>query len=270
MNTPLVLTAIEQEYKYLFSICTLVNDLQEYELMKASFEKCGFTDDCEYLLYDNSKSNTVDAYQAIGGFLRQAQGKYIIAVHQDVRCVDTKQQLLTCIEVLNRKDKKWAICGNAGCNNYHEQVRYLDNVGKVMKDKDLPRKVKSLDENLLIINRAANISISGDLTGYHFYGTDLCIIADFLGYTSYVIPFMVQHLSLGGSKNFRESIKMFKKGYGRKLRNRYIETTCTRFYLSNGRTKTKIYNIPPFFTLIKATLILKNFAKYTGLKSKEN
>ena len=238
--------------------------------MKSSFENCGFTDNCEYLLYDNSKANTVDAYQAISGFLKHAQGKYIIAVHQDVRCLDTMQQLLSCIDTLSKKDQSWAICGNAGCNDYHEQVRYLDNAGKIMKDENLPRKVKSLDENLLIINRASNISISGDLKGYHFYGTDLCIIADFLGYTSYVIPFMVQHLSLGGSENFRESTKMFKKRYSKKLRNRYIETTCTRFYLSNGRVKTQVYNTPPFFSIIKATLIFKKVAKYARLRKKED
>lgn len=261
MNTPLSLKTVEQQYDCLFSICTLVNNLQEYELMRSSFAQCGFTDSCEYIYYDNSHANVVDAYQAISGFLRQAKGRYIIAVHQDVRCVDSIQHLQACLQHLTQLDSKWAVCGNAGCNNYHEQVRYLDNAGKVMQDKDLPRKVKSLDENLLIINRAAHISISGDLSGYHFYGTDLCIIADFLGYTSYVIPFMVQHLSMGGSRGFWEAVATFKDGYGHKLRNRYIETTCARFYLSNGRFKTKLYNAFPFFSVIKAGLIVKNLFK---------
>lgn len=261
MNTAHALTSVEPEYEYLFSVCTLVNNLQEYELMKSTFEQFGFTGDCEYLFYDNSETNVVDAYQAISGFLRQARGKYIIAVHQDVRCLDSKEHLIGCLQHLTQMDSKWAVCGNAGCNDYHEQVRYLENAGKLLKDEGLPRQVKSLDENLLIIKQSANLSVSGDLSGYHFYGTDLCIIADLLGYTSYVVPFMVQHLSMGGSKGFWEAEAMFKHGYGYKLRNRYIETTCARFYLSNGRFKTKLYNAQPFYTFVKAGLIIKKFLR---------
>ncbi len=41
------------------------------------------------------------------------------------------------------------------------------------------------------------ISVSANIHNFHFYGTDICIVADILGYTSYVIPFMVKHLSKG-------------------------------------------------------------------------
>lgn len=267
MSKAISLTTVEPSYDLQFSICTLVSDLQEYDQMKASFEACGFTDGCEYLFYDNSHVNQVDAYQAITGFLKQAKGRYLIVVHQDVRCLDTKQQLLTCLGDLTKLDSRWAICGNAGCNDYHEQVRYLENGGTVLQDDGLPKQVKSLDENLLIINRNTNLTVSGDLTGYHLYGTDLCIIADFLGYSSYVIPFMVNHLSLGGSTNLKEAISQFRNEYGRKLRNRYVETTCTRFYLSNGRAKTFIYNMEPMFSVVKTPLVVRGlFRKISGRK----
>ena len=71
-----------------FSICTIVNKLDEYLSMKQSFEACGFAGNCEYLIADNTTGNQYDAYQAINIFLQQATGQYIILTHQDVRCID--------------------------------------------------------------------------------------------------------------------------------------------------------------------------------------
>ncbi|WP_192823236.1 hypothetical protein [Rufibacter sp. LB8] len=257
----MVLAQVAPAYSLEFSICTLVTNHQEYGLMKETFEACGFTDGCEYLIYDNSAANVVDAYQAIAGFLKQAQGRYLVVVHQDVRCLDHKAQLQKCLRELTSLDPAWAICGNAGSNGYHTGVRYLTNNGEVRKKGNLPAKVTSLDENLLIIDRNTTLTISADLKGYHLYGTDLCLIADFLGYTSYVIPFMVHHLSLGNLKDLEQHTSAFLATYGRKLRDRFVETTCTKFYLSNAPSKNKLYNLGAAFGLIKATQRLKQIMR---------
>ncbi|QCR23492.1 hypothetical protein [Pontibacter sp. SGAir0037] len=253
MANPRILKQVDPDYSYLFSICTIVNNQDEYYEMVQSFEKCGFVDDCEYLIVDNSHTNAFDAYKAIAGFFKQALGRYLIIVHQDVRCLDTKVELIKCLQDLTTKDPKWALCGNAGGNGYHAKVFHINNDGIIMLNEDLPAKVNSLDENLLIINRATNLTISGDLTGFHLYGTDLCIIADILGYTSYVIPFMVNHLSEGNLEALKEHIPDFLYAYGKKLRSRYVETTCTRFYLSNTEFKNKVYNnVRVVFNIVKA------------------
>lgn len=257
MPSPRILTKVDPEYSYLFSICTIVNNQEEYQEMVHSFERCGFADGCEYLVADNTPGNAFDAYQAIAAFLKQASGRYLIIVHQDVRCIDTKAQLIDCLENLTSKDKRWAICGNAGAQGYHARVMYLQNEGQVLKYNNLPARVHSLDENLLIVNRSTNLTISGDLSGYHLYGTDLCLLADILGYTSYVIPFMVNHLSKGNLKALDEYFPIFREAYGRKLRSRYIETTCTKFYLSNGVTQNKVYNNTGVFGLVKAVQRVK-------------
>jgi hypothetical protein len=226
----------------LFSICTIVTNLEEYALMKESFENCQFAGDCEYIIADNSKGNSFDAYQAIHRFIRESVGSYLIIVHQDIRCIDSKQQLTHCLNQLSELDDKWAVCGNAGAKGYHQDILYINNNGKVIKHGGLPAKVNSLDENLLIIKKDSAMTISPDLSGFHLYGTDLCIIADFLGYTSYVIPFMVKHLSHGNLENLNKYIGQFTSGYGRKLRSRYIQTTCTKFYLGNSPARNKFYN----------------------------
>ena len=238
-------------YSYLFSICTIVTDMQEYEEMKKSFEGSCFTENCEYLIADNTSGNQFSAYVAIAGFLKQSNAQYLIIVHQDVRCIDNKETLIRCLQGLTQVDTKWAMCGNAGSTGYHEVIYYLNNAGKEMFASGLPARVTSLDENLLIINRNTNLTLSADLTGFHLYGTDLCLVADFLGYTCYVIPFKVKHLSLGNIEDLNYYKKGFIRQYGRKLRSRFIETTCTKFYLSNSVWKNTFFNYRKVFSLIK-------------------
>jgi len=246
---------------FTFSLCSIVNDMEEYKLMKASFETCGFTDECEYLLADNCGGNRFDAYTAIRFFLKQAQGQYIIVVHQDVRCIDNMAQLKQCLETLTALDKTWAVCGNAGCMGYHEDLMHINIAGKIVTSRNLPGKVSSLDENLLIINAAAGVTVSADLSGFHLYGTDICIVAANLGYSTYVIPFMVKHLSFGNLKDLQKHIQLFVNAYGKKLESRFIATTCTKFYISNSVFKTKLLNYPPVFSIVKFVQRIKQLRR---------
>ncbi len=250
-----------------FSICTLVTDQEEYKIMKDSFERAGFSHNCEYIIADNSLSNQFDAYQAISLFIKTAQSKYIIIVHQDVLCEDTRAQLETCLQNLEAKDKTWAVCGNAGAKGYHDAVIHL--TGPRLKEtyKGLPEKVNSLDENFLVLNKRSNISISSDLTGFHLYGTDLCIVAQVLGHSCYVIPFMVKHMSDGNLTALKKYTPGFIKKWGKKLEIGYLQTTCTQFYLSNSARKTSWFNSPFLFFLIKQSKRWPSLLKGIG---KEN
>lgn len=246
---------------YEFSLCTISNNLAEYEEMKKSFEECGFNDNCEYLLADNSEVNLFNAYQAIKRFLSESSAEFIIIVHQDVRCLDQKKYLLECLNHLSDIDPNWAVCGNGGAIGYHQDVMYIDNNGVILKSRNLPAKVTSLDENFLIIKASSNITVSNNLSDFHLYGTDLCLIADILGYNCYVIPFMVKHLSRGNQEQLFKHVDGFVKSYGKKLRSRYIQTTCTKFYLSNSTAKNKIYNNPFIFFFVKFLQRIKLNAK---------
>lgn len=250
---------------YAFSFCTIVNDMEEYQVMKESFESRGFTGDCEYLVADNCGGNRFDAYAAIRLFLRQAKGKYIVIVHQDVRCIDDRRQLTACLEQLTAIDKNWAVCGNAGCNGYHDDLMHINIAGKIVTSRNLPGKVSSLDENLLIVNGASYITVSADLSGFHLYGTDICIIAATLGYNCYVIPFMVKHLSYGNLKDLARHIHLFTEAYGKKLESRFVATTCTQFYLGNSVFKNRLLNAGPVFFLVKFIQRIKQLRKFARL-----
>jgi hypothetical protein len=252
---------IEKEYSQDFCICTIVTNIAEYEIMKHSFEATGFTNSCNYLIADNTNNNVFDAYQAIRRFLQESNAKYTIVVHQDVRCKDAKIDLEHCLAELTKKDNAWAICGNAGGIDYKNMVYHIHNI-EVRKTKGLPIKVFSLDENFLVFNTAKQLSISANINGFHFYGTDLCIIADLLGYSSYVIPFMVEHLSKGNLKDLELHKTNFILKYGYKLRSRFMQTSCDKFFLGNSVSQNKLYNISFIFFWIKAYRRIANKFKY--------
>jgi hypothetical protein len=241
----------EKEYPSQFCICTIVTNMEEYGLMKQSFENAGFLHDCEYLVADNSTGNIFDGYNAIRRFLQESMATYTIIVHQDVRCQDSIEKLLECLNDLNKKDKNWALCGNAGGAGYNNIIYHINNNG-VRKTEGLPKRVFSLDENFLVVKTGKQLAISSDIEGFHYYGTDLCIIADFLGYNTYVIPFMVEHLSKGNLTDLFLKKPFFLKQYGNKLRNRFMQTSCDKLYLGKSSRQNKFYNSDVIFFLIKA------------------
>jgi len=226
--------------------------MAEYQLMKVSFLDNGFAENCEYLIADNSLKNNFDAYAAIRRFLQEALGEYIIIVHQDVRCKEHISKLNTTLDKLQMSDPLWAICGNAGANGYKNFHINMDDNGQTKRAKGLPARVTSLDENFLLIKSSTQLTLSADINSFHFYGTDLCIIADFLGYTCYVIDFLLEHLSSGNLQQMNKHTPAFIEAYGRKLRERFIQTTCTKFILSDSVSRNRLYNKPFVFFWVKA------------------
>jgi hypothetical protein len=252
MTNTLHINKEHNEFSKQFSVCCIVNNSDEYAEMQKTFIENGFDDDCEYLIADNTKENVFDAYEAINLFIKKASGKYIIIVHQDVRAIDNKSRLLDCLHELERTDKNWAVCGNAGGIHYHESILYISHANQDdITQKKLPQKVKTLDENFLVIKKDAQLSASVDISGFHLYGTDICLLAQIKGYSCYVIPFLVKHLSEGNIKDLRSFEKSFITKYGQKLHLGFIQTTCTRFYLSNSSEKNIFFNNKVMFFFVK-------------------
>ena len=254
----------EKQFSKLFTICSIVSDNEEYSDMKNSFIEKGFKDNSVFLFADNTHKNNFDAYEAVNLFLQEADSEFIILVHQDVRCIDNCELLIQRLKELESLDPNWAVCGNAGGRSYKELFYHIDNNGTVRKSPLLPQKVYSLDENLLIVKKRANLAVCNDINGFHFYGTDICIMADMLGFNSYVVPFMVKHLSMGNLDSLEKFKPKFIAKYGEKFRSRFIQTSCTKFYLSNSKIKNKFFNSAIVFFFLKPALRIFNFLKRTN------
>lgn len=232
-----------------YSICTLVTNPQEYAALVDEFIHAGFTTEaCEYIFVDNSIINKYDAYEAYNKFILSSRGSYVILCHQDIVLgADGRRRLDTIINEIDKIDASWAVLGNAGGNaDGHLIARISDPHGIDQNNGPFPAKVESVDENFVVIKRAANLALSHDLTGFHFYAADLCIIATILGYSIYVVDFHLYHKS-GGSKTqpFYDARRALLDKYAAALRPRWLRTTCEHVYISNKSLRWRLFNLAP-------------------------
>jgi hypothetical protein len=159
------------------------------------------------------------------------------------------------IEVLNEKlaevddvDPDWSILSNAGGieNNLYQRIAITIAYGDGFEQFQgkFPQKVCSVDENFIVIKRSANLSLSNDISGFHLYGTDICLIAELLGYSAYVINFKLVHKSYGNpNKSYYKILKKLIGKYVKFMRSRTIVNTITDFRLSPSSINTKLFNI---------------------------
>ncbi len=222
-----------------FSICTIANDLAQYEDMLASFHDNGFTrENSEFLYIDNSRGNRFDCYEGLNHLMAQCRGTFLILCHQDIRLLqDGAEKLLLRLSQLEELDSLWAVAGNAGKDARGKlKICITDMHGKARQRGNLPERVVSLDENFLVVKRDALLGFSDDLSGFHIYGTDLCVQADVRGRSAYVIDFHLEHLGRGGlSPAFFKCVDAFEVKYASAFKKRRIRTTCTK--LVAGVTK---------------------------------
>lgn len=221
----------------IFHICTIANNLEQYGEMKSSFLNAGFIEDkCRYSLFDNSKGNTFDPYRTFDYIKDETTEPFIIFCHQDVLLDqgDGFNKLMEIIDELNKLDPKWAVIGNAGFNDNHQQiVRIKDPNNLKQWSGKFPQKVHDLDENFLVINSRIPLETSSELSGFHFYASDLCLNAVLKGYTCYVVNFYLTHLSPGNfNQIFWNASKVFNEVWNRKFNFYFVKPTGVDMLLS--------------------------------------
>lgn len=208
-----------------FTIGAVVNDLDLYQGMLHSFLDAGFDEGCDYAIASNIEENKHDMFSGGNFILSKAKQDYVILVHQDVRAsFDTRADLEAKIEELNELDPNWAVAGNAGTNIDNLWfVRITDPYGKDCKQGTFPTRVTMLDGNFLLIKRNSLVAFSNDLTGFHYYGWDLCLNADIRGYSSYVIDWHLKHLGSGNvNQEFYDCKQRFEDKWNAAFRDRTI------------------------------------------------
>lgn len=210
-----------------FSICTLVTRWNDYNSMVASYEARGFNaKNCEFLVVDNGSYNRADAFVALNELLQSASAPYVILCHQDVTLLqDGKVELEARLHELEQLDPTWAVVGNAGMTAKGWPVASISDPNDRLNvyGGPFPVQVVSLDENWLLVKRAANLALSRDLQGFHHYGVELCFNAAILGWSSYVVDFFLRHHS-GGNFDavYEKSGKAVAAKYRILTRSRYI------------------------------------------------
>lgn len=229
-----------------YSICTMVTRWDEYQGCVDSFRWRGFDDACcEFLTIDNSRDNLADAYVAMNEFLQSAQGDYVILCHQDIVLLEHgRGELDEWIATLDELDPHWGVCGNAGIAADGQPALCISHPygDKDIKGAPFPRRVVSLDENFIVARRSANLAVSRDLSGFHHYGPDLCLIADILGWNAYVIGFFLRHNSRGTiDETYTASKHAIAAKYRHAFRPRWMHLiTGHPFYVSGSATRERL------------------------------
>ncbi|MBS0242733.1 MAG: hypothetical protein JSS20_11195 [Proteobacteria bacterium] len=217
-----------------FTIASLVNDETQYAAMQASFRAFGFAEpDAEFVAARGARS----AFAALNALIGKARGDYVILCHQDVRLIaDDRGALEGRLAELDRRDPNWALAGNAGAVAPGRLAMSItDPHGRGRRLGDLPARVMSLDENFIVLRRTAGVRFSADLDGFHLYGADICLVADVLGHSAWVIDFHLEHLSPGRKDaSFHAAEAQFRAKWRRALRPRWMQTTCTLLRLSGN------------------------------------
>lgn len=256
----------QENFKFKYSICTLANKPSEYGKMVDSFVKAGFGEnDCEFIYSNNSVNNEFEAFSGINRFLREAKGEFVIVCHQDVLLtIDDRQKLEQQIKLVTQLDPHWGVLGNAGINNMYNISMVITHAdSKIYRSGILPSKVQSLDENFLLIKASANLAVAGDLEGFHMYGTDICLVAECLGYSAFSIDFHLIHKGLGlVDESFHQLAEKLYQKYSYFFRGRYVRTTITRFYLSSNAVISGIMNLGLIKSIVR--LYYKIRYKVTG------
>jgi hypothetical protein len=185
----------------LIPIFTFVTDRDGYSQMRRSFEEAGFTSERASFteLSGTGQPGEPEPYSTITKLVSDLSEPFFVLCHQDLRLDQGHgiDDLIAAIRDLEERDARWAIAGNAGGTRALRVVRSLTDPHGDASDDELPARVHSLDENFLVIRTGTGLRCSSQLSGFHLYGTDLCLNALDQDRQPYVIDFRVRHLSRG-------------------------------------------------------------------------
>lgn len=221
----------QRHWDFDFSLCCLVTDWKAYEKTENKLREAGFTEkNSELIVCDNTAGNTFSAFEAMRSFVTVSKGRFIIILHQDAYPLEPCEKLIDQLAQVEKHDPMWGVVGNAGVSfeSWPEQVGALRMPRTTLVMDNPFRRVSAIDENCILIRNGCGITVSADLDGYHLYGIDVCLVADRLGFHSYVIDYLWQHDSEGtiGKDFFARKTRLTAK-----LSKHYsateLPTTCT-------------------------------------------
>jgi hypothetical protein len=232
------------ESDLVFSVCSLVRDQAQYDRLLASFERFGFTaENSEFLAADNRAGNQFDGYDWHRHMWPRARGRYVVFCHEDVELVDRGyDDLLAAIEALEAADPDWLVAGIAGSpwrplnHSVTAQALHISDVfGSDRRLGQVPARVESLDESFILMRRLKPVMNSYDLHGFHYYGADLCLQAEFLGGKSYAIDFHLLHKGKArADEAFAQIRNAFRQKYRRYFPGRIFHCVTGRVAFGGG------------------------------------
>jgi hypothetical protein len=184
------------------SIICIFNDekiVDEFLIKSLKLQNLPF----QLILVNNQNGIYPSAANAFNVHLNQANGDYIMFLHQDIS-FDDPNFLKKTIDIL-KELTDLGVAGFAGCskekkeiisNIYHGTPQRL--AGTIHVDK--PVKVQTVDECCFLIPKDLICYLKFDeetCFDWHLYAVEICLNAINRGYSNYVLPMSLYHKSDG-------------------------------------------------------------------------
>jgi hypothetical protein len=171
------------------------------------------------------------AAAAYNAALEMAINEIIVFVHQDVFLPQGwLSDLQSFLNWLADNDPNWGVLGCWGVRRDGSEFGYLYTPGQGVIGRPLPvpEIIQTLDEVVLILRKSSGLRFSQQLSGFHFYGTDICLSAAKSGRHCYAISAFCIHNSrqyFALPPDFYASYKPIKRLWKDYLP---IQTSCIR------------------------------------------
>ena len=197
-------------------VCVYNNEevLRDYLLKSLENQTVEF----ELIKINNASNKFKSAAEALNYGGKNAKGKYIMFVHQDVEL--GSDSWLESTEKLLDNLSDVGIAGVAGAKE-GKIYGYISSCGSIWgKPLQKPEEIQTLDECLFIVPKFVFSKMQFDektFCGWHCYGADYCLSIGKMGLRAYVIPAFVYHRSLGS--NVKELSKYLKRLYNKHKAN---------------------------------------------------
>lgn len=136
---------------------------------------------------------------AYNAALMESDADILVLVHQDVYLPrGFLKRLSKQLDALDAAHPDWAVAGVIGLD---EEGRlkgrtWSSGLGKIIGTAvGAPERVVTLDEVMLVVRRASDITFDADLPSFHLYGADCVLSARAMGKGAYVIDVPIVHHS---------------------------------------------------------------------------
>jgi hypothetical protein len=110
----------------------------------------------------------------------KAQTDLIVFAHQDVYFpAEWLVDLNRSLEILKNSDPGWGVLGCSGIKYPDLRAGYVHSVGLGILGEPFqhPVPIDTLDEFILILRKSSGLRFDPSLPHFHFYGTDICMLA---------------------------------------------------------------------------------------------
>jgi hypothetical protein len=139
------------------------------------------------------------ASQAYNQGLDESTARIVVFAHQDVFLPDDwAERLATAITRIESVDPDWAVIGAFGVDMTGRPIGHAWSTGLARRlggPFDQPVETSSIDEFVIVLNRAACLRFDDALPGFHLYGTDIVVSAIAAGRKCYVADIPAIHNS---------------------------------------------------------------------------